>query len=79
MRHIPQNEIPLLPAQTIFNEECIAYGVGDYGVAIHFMERDKCILIEWDDVILYGIAILKEADTSPVKDAEEIPAPTPEG
>lgn len=76
MKNIPQSEIPALPVQDVINGECVAFGVGEQGVMIQFMERDKCILIEWPDVIMYGIEILKHEDQKPEPEAEEIEKPT---
>jgi len=45
---------------------------------IQFMERDECILIDWFDIISFGVELLK---ANPVKkepsgEPEEISAPT---
>lgn len=77
MKLIPNDEIPNLPVKDIFNEECIAFGVGETGAMIHFIDRDKCVLVEWADVILYGSEVLKAQDKKEEKEIE-IEAPTEE-
>jgi hypothetical protein len=72
MRRIPSNEIPLLPVKDIINGESVAFGVGDYGVMVQYMDRNECIFINWNDIILYGVAFLKESENVPV----EIVTPT---
>ena len=78
MIRIPQEQIPILPAKDIINNESVAFGVGEQGVMIQFMERDECILIDWFDIISFGVELLK---ANPVKkepsgEPEEISAPT---
>jgi len=76
MRRIPSNEIPLLPVKEIVNGESVAFGVGDYGVMVQYMDRDECIHIEWADIIAFGVELLK-VDTTPAgNEPEEIAAPT---
>lgn len=70
-------EIPALPENGVVNDECVSYGVGSNGVAIHFIEKDICILIEWPDIIAYGIEILKVMGTKKDEsDTVEIEAPS---
>lgn len=74
MRELTQEEIPKLPVQTIIGEDCVAFGVFDPGIVVQYLERDKCILIEWPDVIAFGSELLKAKTQEPV--IEEIAAPT---
>jgi hypothetical protein len=76
MRRIPSDQIPILPIKDIVNGESIAFGVGDYGVMIQFMDRDECIHIEWVDIIGFGVELLKVTTTKSEKEPEEIPTPT---
>jgi hypothetical protein len=78
MIRIPPNQIPVLPVTDIINNESVAFGVGEQGVMIQFMERDECILIDWFDIISFGVELLK---VNPIKkepsgEPEEIPKPT---
>jgi len=76
MKHIPPSDIPQLPVQDIINEECVAYGIGEPGVIIQFMDRDDCILVEWADVVLYGIELMKAEMVKNMPHEEEISKPT---
>jgi hypothetical protein len=75
MKTMNQNEIPVLPVQVVVDDECVAFGVGDDGAIIQFIDRDKCILLEWLDVIRFGAHLLKLRE-NPTNEPEEIAAPT---
>jgi hypothetical protein len=76
IRILPE-QIPILPIKDIINGESVAFGVVDPGVIVQFMDRDECILIEWFDIVLYGMAFLNETSKkSEEKKSEEISAPT---
>lgn len=73
MKRLETAEIPVLPVHDIIAGETVAYGVGDPGIIIQFMDRDECILIDWYDIVSFGVELLKVASEKP---AEEIAAPT---
>jgi hypothetical protein len=78
MIRIPPNQIPVLPVIDIINNESVAFGVGEQGVMIQFMERDECILIDWFDIVSFGVELLKvnPAKKEPSSEPEEIESPT---
>ena len=75
MKTMNSDEIPILPVQVVVDGECIAFGAGDSGVIIQFIDADKCILLEWLDVIRFGIHLVKLKE-HPENEPEEIAAPT---
>jgi hypothetical protein len=81
MRYIPSAEIPALPMNGVIHGECVAFGVFDPGFIIHFIERDKCILIGWEDAVSFGMELLKATPEKEeaVGDIEEIAEPTKVG
>jgi hypothetical protein len=77
MKRIPSNEIPILPMKDIINGESVAFGIGEIGVMVQYMDRDECILIDWYDIISFGIELIKVTSNHDAhKEPEEIPAPT---
>lgn len=75
MKTMNSDEIPILPVQVVVDGECIAFGAGDSGVIIQFIDADKCILLEWLDVIRFGTHLVKLKE-QPANEPEEIAAPT---
>ncbi len=77
MIRIPSDQIPILPLRDIINNESVAFGVGEQGVILQYMDRDECILIDWFDIVSFGVELLKvtSAKTEP-KEPEEIVSPT---
>lgn len=71
---IPPDKIPLLGNKGIIEGESVAFGVFTSGVIVQYLERDICILIDWNDIILYGLAILKSGQNAAA--IEEIESPT---
>ena len=69
MIRVKSNEIPILPVKDIINNESVAYGVGEPGILMQFMDHDECILIEWSDIVSFGLELIKKVP-------EEISAPT---
>lgn len=82
MINIPQDKIPLLETNGIFEGECVAFGIMQEGIVIHFIEKDECILAEWEDIICNVRKTLQseimQKNNQP-KDIEEIKAPTKDG
>lgn len=77
MRYLQPIEIPLLPVNAMLAGECVAFGAGEAGIVIQYCERDKCILVGWEEVVRFGIELMKipEKQIEP----EEIAAPTKVG
>ena len=77
MIKIPSDKIPLLPVNDVINNESVALGVFDQGIMVQYMDRDECILIDWFDIVSFGVELLKVNTVKPeTKEPEEIPAPT---
>jgi len=77
MIKIPSDKIPLLPVNDIINNESVALGVFDQGIVVQYMDRDECILIDWFDIVSFGVELLKVNTVKPeTKEPEEIPTPT---
>ena len=77
MIRIPSEQIPVLPMKDIINNESVAFGIFDPGIIVHYMERDECILIDWFDIISFGVELIKvTAQKAEPKEPEEILAPT---
>ena len=75
MRYLEPAEIPLLPLVALVGNDNVAFGAGESGIIIQYMDRDKCLLLEWQDIIRYGIEVLKIPE-QPANEPEEIAAPT---
>lgn len=75
MRRLKLTEIPILPLVALVDDENVAFGSGEPGIIIQYMDRDKCILVEWEDVVRFGVELLK-AGEKPTSSTEEISAPT---
>jgi hypothetical protein len=67
MEYIPDDKIPKLPKQMVVDEECIAIGMIEDGVIIQYIERDKTIIIGWDEVIRFGICMIDEDRSNAVE------------
>jgi len=77
MIRIPSEQIPMLPMKDIINNESVAFGIFDPGIIVQYMERDECILIDWFDIVSFGVELLKAtAPKTEPKEPEEIKAPT---
>lgn len=75
---IPSERIPILPLKDIINNESVAFGVVDQGIIMQYMDRDECILIDWFDIVSFGVELLKisSAKKEDAKEPEEIAKPT---
>jgi hypothetical protein len=78
MRYLKDAEIPVLPMNGLVAGETVAFGVYDPGVIVHLLESDKCLLISWEDIIVFGKEMTK-AGSVPPKEPVEISKPTKEG
>ncbi len=78
MKRIPSDQIPTLPIKDIINNESVAFGVGEPGIIIQYMDRDECILVDWFDIISFGIELMKVIPDKKenIGNPEEIQAPT---
>jgi hypothetical protein len=78
MIRIPSDKIPLLPVNDIINNESVAFGVFDQGIMVQYMDRDECILIDWFDIVSFGVELIKISSVKKEepKEPEEIQAPT---
>jgi len=75
MRYLEPDEIPILPLVALVDTDNVAFGSCESGIIVQYMDRDKCLLLEWLDIIRYGIEVLKIPE-QPAKEPEEIAAPT---
>jgi hypothetical protein len=67
----------MLPMKDIINNESVAFGIFDPGIIVQYMERDECILIDWFDIVSFGVELIKvTAPKAELKEPEEIRAPT---
>jgi hypothetical protein len=67
----------MLPMKDIINNESVAFGIFDPGIIVQYMERDECILIDWFDIVSFGVELIKvTAPKAELKEPEEIQAPT---
>jgi hypothetical protein len=62
--------VPLLPVKGVINDECVAMDVLENGVLIHYISRDKALIIEWGDMVDLGLSdILRTiTDAKPILD-----------
>ena len=58
---IPIDNVPELPMTGIYNDECVAFGIFDDGVMIHYLERDTAWLITWEDIVGIGVGKLENS------------------
>lgn len=80
MKLLLSHEIPILPMKAVVNNESIALGVGDPGIIVQYMDRDECILIDWNDIVFFGIELLKiQHKQDKPAEPEEIDKPTVKG
>lgn len=55
MKEINVDVVPLLPMKDIINGECVAIGVVEAGVLVHYIDRDIARIVEWSDIASCGI------------------------
>jgi len=75
MIQINSADVPILPVKSMIGGECVAFGINDDGIVIQYMNIDKCVFLEWADVIQFGLEALT-AKPKPPSEPEEIAAPT---
>lgn len=56
MKEINVDVVPLLPVKEIINEECVALGIIETGVLVHYLDRDKAMIVEWSDIVDLGLS-----------------------
>ena len=71
------DQIPLLPEKGIINDQCVAYGIFDSGIIVHYMDHDQGVLIEWADIVALGQTELHKLSHKIESDMREIAGPTP--
>lgn len=74
MKTINPDVVPLLPMKDVINGECVAIGIIESGVLVHYLEKDTAKIIEWSDIVDFG---MKEMFRS-ITDAHQIDGPTKE-
>jgi hypothetical protein len=57
MIDIPVDKVLELPVTDIIAGECVAYGVVDDGILIHYLEKDIVRLITWEDIVGFGLGL----------------------
>ena len=77
MKIINPDVVPALEFKDIIADECVAIGVIETGVLIHYMERDTAVILEWADMVRSGLEhVLKSVDNHIDESvAKEIDAP----
>ena len=78
MIDIPVDKVLELPVKDIIAGECVAYGILDDGILIHYLERDVVRLITWEDIVGFGIGLGSEIATKlehPESEVREITKP----
>jgi hypothetical protein len=75
MIDIPVDKVLELPVKDIIAGECVAYGILDDGILIHYLERDIVRLITWEDIVGFGIGLGSEIATNPEQEVREITKP----
>ena len=75
MIDIPVDKVLELPVKDIIAGECVAYGILDDGILIHYLERDIVRLITWEDIVGFGIGLGSEIATAPEPEVREITKP----
>lgn len=75
MKVLTAGEIPKLPTQAIVCDEMIAFGVFEVGVVIQYIEKDKCVFFDWDDVVRFCIELERVASKKQ-EEPVEIEKPT---
>lgn len=62
--------VPVLPVKGIINDECVAMDVLDNGVLIHYITRDRALIIEWSDIVDIGLGDILRCvtDAKPIQD-----------
>jgi hypothetical protein len=75
MKEINVDVIPLLPYKDVIGTECVAWDVSEAGVFIHYLDRDKARLVEWQDIVEVGLKDILAVVTD-AKIPREIKEPT---
>lgn len=73
MKTISVDVVPELPIKDIICDECVAIGVIDSGILIHYMNQDVAKIVEWEDIVLLGMA--NDSQEIHTDDAKPIAAP----
>jgi hypothetical protein len=74
MKELNVDVVPILPMNGVIGDECVAFGVIDSGILIHYIDREKAVIVEWDDIVKSGVFQI----LSPITDAHTIAGPTKE-
>lgn len=64
MKEINVDVVPVLPLQAVLNGECVAIGTVNGGIIVHYIERDKALIVEWDDIVKVGLKDLLSGITT---------------
>jgi len=79
MKIINPDVVPALEFKDIIADECVAIGVIETGVLIHYLERDTARILEWSDMVKIGLSdVLKPVETVE-DDVREIDGPAKPG
>jgi len=73
MKIINPDVVPLLEFKDIVAGECVAIGIIETGVLIHYMERDMAVILEWTDMVKVGLTAKVEVENG--GDTKEIAGP----
>jgi hypothetical protein len=47
--------VPVLPVKSVIHGECVAYGIVESGILVHYINRNEAKIIEWDDIVATGM------------------------
>jgi len=72
MIELEEDEIPVLSKSMRVNNECVMIGIVEEGVIIYYTSLEKTFLVLWEEIITYGINVLKITEPSTRR---EIPSP----
>jgi len=65
--------VPLLPVKGVINDECVAMDVLENGILVHYITRDKALIIEWSDIVDIGLSdILRCITDAKITEAKPI-------
>jgi hypothetical protein len=65
--------VPLLPVKGIINDECVAMDVLENGILVHYITRDKALIVEWSDIVDLGLSdILRCITDAKITEAKPI-------
>lgn len=65
MERLKGENIPVLPLNGIICEECMAFGIDEYGVIVSFLERDTGVVLTWEDIVVVCKAYLRDTEPEP--------------